>query len=150
MYVLTFRIWTKFRICSRACSSFDRGSNWALTAFSNAFHDPHGRTPKSSAALIIALIQVNAPPDMWVATTSHTSSSRILLRRIQCDTYVDHVVVAGCLIPENFPGASKFLSVKGLPKSHPSIVAIGTVPVGLALLLAAVSNVTAGVTVFSQ
>ena len=63
---------------------------------------------------------------------------------------VNHVVAAGCLIPENFLGASKFLSVKGRPESPPPIVAIGTITVGLALLLAAISNGTTGVIVLSQ
>ena len=139
MYVLTFPVCTSFQICSRARSSFNRSSNWALRAFSNACHDTHGWTPNSSAALILALIHVSAPPDIQVATTSHKSSSGTLLRRIQCDISVNHVIAARCLIPENFPGASKFLSVKGRPESPPPTVAVGTVTAGLVLLFAVVS-----------
>ena len=150
MYVLTFPVCTNFRICSLARSSFDRGSNWALRAFSKACHDTHGRTPNSSATLILALIQVSAPPYIRVATTSHKSASGTLLRRIQRDISVNHVVATGCLIPENFPGASRFLSVKGRPESPPPTVVVGTVMAGLALLSTAVSNGTAGVTVLSR
>ena len=141
MYVLTFPICTNFRICSLARSSFDRGSNWALRAFPKACHDTHGRTPNSSTALILALIQVSTP---------HKSALGTLLRRIQHDISVNHVVAAGCLIPENFPGASRFLSVKGRPESPPPTVVVGTVMAGLALLSAVVSNGIAGVTIFSE
>ena len=60
------------------------------------------------------------------------------------------MVIVGCLIPKNFPGASKFLSVNGLTESPPLTVAIGTVPPSLALLSATISNGTTGVTVLSQ
>ena len=60
------------------------------------------------------------------------------------------MVTAGCLIPENFPGASRFLSVKGRPESPPPTVVVGTVMAGLALFSAAVSNGTARVTVLSR
>ena len=68
----------------------------------------------------------------------------------QRDISVNHRVAAGCLIPENFPGASRFLSVKGRPESPPPTVVIGTIMAGLALLFAAVSNGTTGVIVLSQ
>ena len=58
------------------------------------------------------------------------------------------MVAAGCLILENFVGASKFLSMNGLPKSPLSTIAISTVPIGLALLSVAISNGTTYVTVF--
>ena len=54
------------------------------------------------------------------------------------------------LIPENFLGASKFLSVKGVAKSPSPTVFIGPIPVGLALLSVAVSNGTIGVIVLSS
>ena len=123
-----------FWICSLACSSFDRGSNWALRAFAKSCHDTHGRTPNSLAVLILALIHISAPLDIRVATTSQKSSSGTLLKQIQCNISVNHVVATGCLIPENFLGASKFLSVKGLAESPPPTIAVGTVPTGLVLL----------------
>ena len=57
--------------------------------------------------------------------------------------------------PRKFSGYPRqFLSVKGLAESPPPSVAVGIVPVGLALLsafgLAAVSNGTAGVTIISR
>ena len=60
------------------------------------------------------------------------------------------MVAIGCLIPENLLGASKFLRVKSLVKSTPHIVAVGSVLIGLALLLAAVSNGTTGVTALAR
>ena len=80
MYVLTFPVYTYFRICSLARFFFDRGSNFdsnfdrGLSAFSNACHDIHGWNPNLSIALILASIQNIAPPNMRVATTSHKSS----------------------------------------------------------------------------
>ena len=60
------------------------------------------------------------------------------------------MVAAGCLSTENFPGASKFLSVKGLAESPPPTIAVGPLPAGLALVSIAVSNGTTGGVVFSQ
>ena len=85
-----------------------------------------------------------------MATTSHKSALGTFLRRIQHDISVNHVVAARYLIPENFPGASRFLSVKGRLESPPPTVVVGTIMAGLALLSADVSNGTAGVTVLSR
>ena len=52
--------------------------------------------------------------------------------------------------PGNFPGASRFLSVKGRRESPPPTVVAGTVMAGLALLSTAVSNGTARVIVLSR
>ena len=60
------------------------------------------------------------------------------------------MVTTGCLIPEIFLGASKFLSINGLDESPPPTIAIDTTPTGLALLSAIVSNGTTGVTILSR
>ena len=62
-----------------------------LEGLSKACHDTHGWTLNSLVVLILALIQVSAPPDIRVATTPHKSSSGTLLRGIQCDISVNHV-----------------------------------------------------------
>ena len=150
MYVLTLPICTSFWIYSLARSSFDKGSNQALRVFANICHESHGRTLNSSSMHNFVLIQLSTPPDIRVANTSHRSSSRTLLRRIQCDISVNHVVTTGCLSPKSFLGASKFLSVKGLAESPPPTIAIRPTPIGLALLFIAISNGTIGVAVLSQ
>ena len=64
--------------------------------------------------------------------------------------FVNHVVATGCLSPESFLVASRFLGVNGLPESPPPTMAIGTIPVGLVLFFVVVSNGIIGVTVLSR
>ena len=83
---------------------------------------------------------MKATPLILAATTSQRSLLGTLDRRIQRDISVNQVVAAGVPLPENFPGASRFLSVNGLLGSPPLTDIAGSQPASLVLLSAVAFN----------
>ena len=60
------------------------------------------------------------------------------------------MVTTGCLILENFPGASKLLSMNGLLESPHPAIAVSIVLASMALVSIVVSNGSTGVMVLSR